>query len=114
MQVADVFAAVACPTRRKIIELLAAGERPVGDLVEHLQIRQPSVSEQLRVLRDAGLVQSRSAGRHRLYSLNAEKIKPVADWATTFSRFWDRKLDALAAHLAKKAASTSPDSSYRD
>jgi DNA-binding transcriptional ArsR family regulator len=99
---ADVFAAVACPTRRKIIDFLVTGEWSVGDLVEHLQIRQPSVSEQLRVLRDAGLVKSRSAGRQRLYSLNAEKIKPVADWATTFSRSWDRKLDALAAHLAKK------------
>jgi DNA-binding transcriptional ArsR family regulator len=98
----DAFAAVACPTRRKIIELLAERERPVGELVDHLRITQPSVSEQLRILRDVGIVQARQEGRRRLYSLNPTKIKPVAVWATTFSKFWDRKLEALSAHLAKK------------
>ncbi len=110
---ADVFALVACPTRRKIIELLAEGERPVTDLVAHLRIRQPSVSEQLRLLRDAGLVEARRSGRQRLYSLNAAKIKPIADWATAFSRFWDKKLDALASHLSKKLSQSKADKSRR-
>lgn len=76
----------------------------MGDLVDALRLRQPSVSEQLRILHRAGLVQRRSQGRQRLYRLEALGIKPVADWALAFSRFWDHKLDALAKYLADKQA----------
>jgi DNA-binding transcriptional ArsR family regulator len=104
----DVFHAVSCGTRRKIIELLADKERPVGDLVDALRIQQPSVSEQLRVLREAGLVEVRPEGRQRLYRLNAARLKPVADWAGAFSKFWDDKLAALAEHLARKGRRKQP------
>ncbi len=98
----DVFHAVSCGTRRRIMELLTDGERPVGELVDALAIRQPSVSEQLRVLREAGLVQMRKDGRRRLYRLDAAQVKTVAEWAASFSRFWDQKLDALADYLHKQ------------
>lgn len=96
---ADVFAAVADPTRRRILELLAAGEKAVKELAAAFQISQPSVSEHLRVLRDVGLVQARQDGRLRLYRLDAARMKEIADWAAAFSRFWDKRLDSLGEYL---------------
>jgi len=98
----DVFQALSCPTRRRLLRLLADRKRPVSDLVEELKIRQPSVSEQLRILRETGLVDVEKAGRTRIYMLNPEGFRPLVDWMTEFARFWDIKLDALSALLAKK------------
>ncbi len=99
---ADVFHVVSCPTRRTLLELLAERECPVGELVDALQLRQPSVSEQLRVLREAELVEVKSVGRNRFYRLNPQGLRPLVDWVLEFSRFWDVKLDSLAAFLAKQ------------
>ena len=91
----DVFAAVAEPRRRAILEALAGAERPVGDVVEALGWDQPSVSKHLRVLREAGVVTSRKRGRQRLYRVNAEELRVLRDWTAAFERYWDDTLDRI-------------------
>jgi DNA-binding transcriptional ArsR family regulator len=88
----DVFNAVAEPRRRDILNYLALQERAVGDIVDTLEMEQPSVSKHLRVLRDVGLVAVRRDGRQKLYRTNAEAIKPLHEWASTFERYWQRQL----------------------
>ena len=95
----SVFRAVSDPRRREILDLLADGERSVGDLVESFDISQPAVSQHLRVLREAGLVAERREGRRRMYALRAEGLREVYDWAAHYERFWSEKLDALGVWL---------------
>jgi DNA-binding transcriptional ArsR family regulator len=85
---ADAFNAVAEPRRRQILDLLAAGERPVNDLVDLLGLAQPQVSKHLRVLREVDLVRVRDEGRQRMYRLNAEPLKPIHEWLSTFELCW--------------------------
>ena len=92
---ADVFNAVAEPRRRQIVDLLAAGERPVNDLVFELDLAQPLVSKHLRVLREVGLVAARDAGRQRLYRLNPSALKPIHDWVDGYARLWGARFDLL-------------------
>ena len=96
---ADVFNAVAEPRRREILDLLAAGERPVGDLVVALGIAQPHVSKHLRVLREVGLVRDRRAGKQRLYGLDARGLRPVHEWTGGFERFWNESFDRLDEYV---------------
>lgn len=91
----DAFNAVAEPRRREILDLLAAGERSVGGLVDALGMPQPLVSKHLRVLRDVELVSVRDAGRRRLYSLNAEPLKSIHDWVRGYERSWSRAFDRM-------------------
>ena len=91
----DSFNAVAEPRRREILSYLALQERPVGDIVTTLGLEQPSVSKHLRVLRDVGLVQVRRDGRRMLYRTNAEAIRPLHEWTSTFERFWRRQLNRI-------------------
>jgi DNA-binding transcriptional ArsR family regulator len=91
----DAFNAVAEPRRREILSLLVVAERPVGDLVAILRLDQPSVSKHLRVLRDVGLVRVRRNGRHKLYSTNAEGIRPMHEWTATFERYWRHQLNRI-------------------
>ena len=91
----DAFNAVAEPRRRQILSYLALKERPVGDIVEELNLDQPSVSKHLGVLRDVGLVHVRRNGRHRFYRTNAEAIRPLHDWAATFEQFWRHQLSRV-------------------
>jgi DNA-binding transcriptional ArsR family regulator len=92
---ADVFNAVAEPRRRQILDALAAGERPVNDLVARLGLAQPQVSKHLRVLREVGLVDVRDHGRQRVYRLNGRPLKPIHDWVRTFERTWNERFEAL-------------------
>jgi len=96
---ADAFNAVAEPRRRQILDLLAAGERPVNDLVVLLGLAQPLVSKHLRVLREVGLVEVRDEGRQRMYSLNGATLKPIHDWVKTYERSWSERFDRLDAVL---------------
>jgi DNA-binding transcriptional ArsR family regulator len=91
----DAFNAVAEPKRREILTLLAAGERPVNDLVNLLGIAQPQVSKHLRVLREVGAVEVRDDGRQRLYRLNGKALKPIHDWVKGFERTWVKRFDRL-------------------
>lgn len=91
----DVFNAVAESRRREIVDLLAAGERPVGDLVRELGLGQPQVSKHLRVLREVGLVDVRDRGRQRLYRLNGHALKPIHDWVKGYERLWSQRFELL-------------------
>src|SRR5882762_5222266 len=94
------FEVLAEPNRRRILDLLRAGERPVGDLVHDLGTSQPAVSKHLRVLRDAGLVEVRADAQRRLYRLRTEPLQEVDEWLTPYRMLWTTSLDALEAHLA--------------
>jgi DNA-binding transcriptional ArsR family regulator len=96
----DAFNAVAEPRRRAILDLLVAGELPVNDIVERLELSQPQASKHLRVLREVGLVDVRPAGRQRLYRVNGRPLKPIHDWLQAYERAWDDRLDALDSVLA--------------
>jgi DNA-binding transcriptional ArsR family regulator len=91
----DAFNAVAEPRRRQILDLLAGGERSVGDLVERLGLSQPLVSKHLRVLREVGLVQVRDEGRQRLYRLDAGPLRSIADWLGPFQRAMSERFDLM-------------------
>lgn len=88
----DVFNAIAEPHRRAILQFLAWDERPVGDIVDALELAQPSVSKHLRVLRDVGLVRSRREGKRVMYRTNATGLIPLHEWAGTFERLWRAQL----------------------
>ncbi len=91
----DAFNAVAEPRRRQILDVLAAGERPVNDLVRRLGLAQPLVSKHLRVLREVGLVDVRDEGRQRIYRLNGRSLKPIHDWVKTYEQAWAERFDRL-------------------
>ena len=96
------FEALAEPNRRQILDLLRSGERPAGALVAALAISQPGVSKHLRMLREAGLVESRASGQQRLYRLAPGKLAEVDAWLAPYRQFWVRRLDALEAHLERE------------
>jgi DNA-binding transcriptional ArsR family regulator len=98
---ADAFNAVAEPRRRQILDLLAAGELPVNDLVTALGVAQPVVSKHLRVLREVGLVEARDAGRQRLYRLNGDPLRPIYEWVRAFEESWSRRFERMDAILAE-------------
>jgi len=98
----DGFNAIAEPQRRAILDLLAGGEKPVGDVVSALRMSQPSVSKHLRVLLDVGLVEVRRDGRRMFYRTNADGIRPIHEWAATFERHWRRQLGRIKARAESK------------
>jgi DNA-binding transcriptional ArsR family regulator len=87
------------PTRRRILDVLRRGERPVGDLVTELQLAQPSVSKHLRTLREAGLVTVRPDAQRRVYRLRLEPLLELDAWLTPYRQLWADRLDALEHHL---------------
>jgi DNA-binding transcriptional ArsR family regulator len=98
-EMAKTFDVLAEPTRRRILDLLLAGERPVGALVEHLHVSQPGVSKHLKVLRDAGLVEVRHDAQRRIYRVRAEPLAEIDAWLAPYRRLWAKRLDALERHL---------------
>ncbi len=91
----DVFAALASPARREVLRLLLDGPMPAGAIAERFAMARPSLSEHLRVLREAGLVTEQRQGRNRVYRLDAAPLEEVADWLTPYERFWRTKLANL-------------------
>lgn len=91
----DAFNAIAEPRRRRILEVLAGGARPVNAVVEATGMAQPQVSKHLRVLREVGLVEVREAGRQRLYRLNAQPLRAVHDWVKEFEQSWEERFEAM-------------------
>ena len=87
------------PRRREILDLLRAGERPVGELVDRLGLTQPGVSKHLRVLREAGLVEVRRDAQRRWYRLCPAPLAEVDAWLAPYRRLWETHLDALERHL---------------
>lgn len=98
----DAFNAVAEPRRREILNFLILQERPVGEIVLALRIAQPSVSKHLHVLRDVGLVRARRRGRQMLYRTNAEGIRPLHEWSSTFERYWLHQLNRVKQRAEEK------------
>jgi DNA-binding transcriptional ArsR family regulator len=95
----STFEVVAEPARRRLLDLLVAGPLPVGELAERAALSQPNTSRHLRVLREAGLVESRIQGRRRMYALRGEGFAELARWLTPYVLLWQRGLKALEAHL---------------
>lgn len=95
----DVFATLAEPTRRRIVEELRHSERSVGELVAALAITQPTVSKHLKVLRDSGFVSSRTAAQQRIYRIEPAPFRALDGWLEPYRQLWTRHLDALERHL---------------
>lgn len=98
----DVFHAISDVTRRRLLELLAEGEQPVQELAAEFDMTFAAVSQHLQILRAAGLVSRRPAGRQRLYALEAEPLGEVQDWVAQYERFWRSRLTNLRRHLTDK------------
>ena len=98
----DVFHAIADPHRRQLIDLLAAGEKPVQALASDFDITLAAVSQHLGVLRQAGLVTSRAQGRQRWYKLQPAGLQAVDEWTARYRGFWKGRLKGLRATLDKK------------
>ena len=95
----SAFAIIAEPSRRAILRLLASSERSVGDIEEQLRLPQPSISKHLRVLREAGFVESRVDAQRRLYRIRPEPLMEIDAWLAPFRRYWSAHVDALERHL---------------
>jgi DNA-binding transcriptional ArsR family regulator len=97
----DVFQAIADPTRRKIIDLLAEKAMPVNDVAVHFDISRPAISRHIKILKNSGLVLIRKQGRKRVCRADPRKLQEVIEWAQRYRKFWDKRLDALEKALAK-------------
>lgn len=94
--------ALADPTRRRIVELLAQGERSAGEIAAEFDTSRPGVSRHLRVLREHGLVRAREQGQRRLYSLDPEPLAELDEWLGRYRRFWANRLDALDTEIKRR------------
>jgi len=95
----SVFEIIAEPNRRAILSLLVASQQSVGEIERQLGMSQPTVSKHLRVLREAGFVESTVDAQRRLYRLNPEPLQQVDKWLAPFREFWSARVDALERHL---------------
>jgi len=95
----DVFRAIADPTRRELLDRLAAGEESMTKLAESFSMSLPAVSQHLKVLRDAGLVEVRRDAQRRLYRLRAEPLRELDAWLEPYRALWSTALDDLERHL---------------
>lgn len=95
----DVFSAISAPARRAILSRLATTEMPMQKLAESFDMSLPAVSQHLAVLKGAGLVSVRKAGRQRIYKLNAGPLEDVAKWVQEYEKFWTGKMAALGEYL---------------
>jgi DNA-binding transcriptional ArsR family regulator len=98
----SAFEVVAEPARREILDLLITGPRAVGELVAETGLSQPNTSRHLRILREAGLVESRALGRRRVYELRGQGFAELARWLTPYVLLWQGRLDALEHHLERR------------
>jgi DNA-binding transcriptional ArsR family regulator len=112
--VESVFEIIAEPNRRAILSLLASSQHSVGEIEGQLRMPQPTVSKHLRVLREAGLVESTVDAQRRLYRLKPEPLKELDTWLAQFRRFWSAHVDALERHLNRMDPSTPPKRKTRE
>ena len=98
----DAIEALADPTRRRIVELLAEGERSAGDIAGHFRTSRPAVSRHLRVLREHGLVRVRGEAQRRPYSLDPAPLAELDAWLGRYLRFWANRLDALETEIHRR------------
>ena len=105
---ADVFNAVADPTRRAILDRLRQGNAPVAELASGFRVSRPAISKHLKVLRSARLVRERKEGRQRIYQLEPERIEEVAKWAEEYRTFWLNNVTRLKHHLEQRTEASDP------
>jgi|SRR5690606_3752049 DNA-binding transcriptional ArsR family regulator len=98
------FMALSDPTRRRIIELLSRGERAAGEIVDAFAVSAPAISQHLKVLREAGLVEMRADAQRRIYRLNPEGLDEMDAWIRNVRHFWAGRLDDLERELRKPEA----------
>jgi DNA-binding transcriptional ArsR family regulator len=98
----NTFEALAQPTRRRIVELLADGERTAGDIASRFATSRPGISRHLRVLRESGLVRAREDAQRRLYSLDPAPLEELDAWLQRYRRFWANRLDALDTEIKRR------------
>src|SRR5258708_4031163 len=97
-----VFRAIADPTRRKILDVLAKNEESVMELAKDFDMTLPAVSQHLKVLKEARLIAGRRAGRQIFYRLNPAPLREVSRWIRSYERFWRTRLHALESHLRRR------------
>ncbi len=98
----DVFQAIADPTRRQLLRLLAEKELPITEISSHFPITRTAVSKHLRILSEADLVTGRKVGREKRYSLHSEPLKELKDWLSYYEQFWNNKLSMLKHFVEKE------------
>ncbi|MCA1041310.1 metalloregulator ArsR/SmtB family transcription factor [Bacillus infantis] len=91
----DVFQAVADPTRREVLRLVAEKERPISEIAGHFSMSRTAVAKHLHILSEAKLIKGRKAGREKLYILQPESLAELREWLAYFDRFWDNRLSVL-------------------
>ena len=106
-RVESVFEIIAEPNRRAILSLLVSSNQSVGEIERQLRMPQPTVSKHLRVLREAGFVESTVDAQRRFYRLKPEPLQELDAWLAPFRRFWSAHLDALERHLDRMDNKTS-------
>ncbi len=97
----DAIEVLADPTRRRIVELLADGERSAGEIASQFPVSRPAVSRHLRVLREHGFVRTRDQAQRRLYTLDPAPLAELDEWLTRYRSFWAQRLDALDTELRR-------------
>ncbi|MDJ0709979.1 MAG: metalloregulator ArsR/SmtB family transcription factor [Woeseiaceae bacterium] len=97
----DIFTALADPTRRRIIESLAAGETSFGELASQFEMSRPAVSQHLKVLRDAGMVTARADAQRRIYRLSDDSLDDLDAWLGKVREYWSQRLDRLERLLGE-------------
>jgi DNA-binding transcriptional ArsR family regulator len=112
--VESVFEIIAEPNRRAILSLLVLSEQSVGEIERRLRMSQPTVSKHLRVLREAGFVESTVDAQRRLYRLKPEPFQELDDWLAQFRRFWSAHVDALERHLDRMDQPTSTKRNHKE
>jgi len=111
--VESVFEIIAEPNRRAILSLLVSSQQSVGEIERQLRMTQPAVSKHLRVLRDAGFVESTVDAQRRLYRLKPEPLQELDAWLAPFRRFWSAHVDALERHLDRMEHMDKPTATER-
>jgi DNA-binding transcriptional ArsR family regulator len=102
----EALTALADPTRRRIVELLAADELTAGEIASHFTTSRPGVSRHLRVLREHGLVRQRADGQRRVYSLDPAPLEELEAWLARYRAFWANRLDALDTEIRRRRRET--------
>lgn len=98
----DGFTALADPTRRRIVDLLAEGERDAGSIAAGFEISKPAISRHLRVLREGGIIEVRQQAQRRIYSLRPDGLREIDRWLSRYRSFWSERLDDLEAAVKEE------------
>jgi DNA-binding transcriptional ArsR family regulator len=102
----DVFQAIADPTRRAIISMVAAQSLNLNAVAENFDVSRPAISKHIKILTECGLITIRQQGRERVCEAKLDKLNEVSDWVEQYRKFWAEKLDALEIYLTQLQAST--------